>query len=165
MTSTLSDRCARLLDSVGRQAQRVVGTYDRRLEAESLADAAGTAVAATAAMGASALGLGALVTAVATTAAADVSGILAAGVIGAIGMLILPAKRRRARAELEVGWRICVSGSPPRCAASSWPLATAAPGGWPTHSALQPLVAPSRPSGPTRARRSAPGASAVTLSR
>jgi small GTP-binding protein len=93
---------ARLLDSVGRQAQRVVETYDRRIEAQSLADGARTAVAATAAMSASALGLGALVTAVATTAAADVSGILAAGVIGAIGMLILPAKRGRARAELEV---------------------------------------------------------------
>ena len=74
---------------------------DRRLEAASLADGARTAVAATAAIGAGALGLGAIVTAVATTAAADVSGILAAGVIGAVGMLILPAKRRRARAELE----------------------------------------------------------------
>jgi hypothetical protein len=90
-----------LLDSVGRQAQRVVETFDRRAEAQSLADGARTAVAATAAMGASALGLGALVTVVATTAAADVSGILAASVLGAVGMLILPAKRRRARAELE----------------------------------------------------------------
>ncbi len=90
-----------LLDSVGRQAQRVVDTYDRRIEAEALADGARTAVAATAAVGASALGLGALVTVAATTAAADVSGILAASVLGAIGMLILPAKRRRARAELE----------------------------------------------------------------
>ncbi len=90
-----------LLESVGRQAQRVVETFDRRAEAQSLADGARTAVAATAAMGASALGLGALVTVVATTAAADVSGILAASVLGAVGMLILPAKRRRARAELE----------------------------------------------------------------
>jgi GTP-binding protein EngB required for normal cell division len=90
-----------LLDSVGRQAQRVVETFDRRAEAQALADGARTAVAATAAIGASALGLGALVTVVATTAAADVSGILAAGVLGAVGILILPAKRRRARAELE----------------------------------------------------------------
>jgi small GTP-binding protein len=92
---------ATLLDSVGRQAQRVVETYDRRIEAQALADGARTAVAATAAIGASALGLGALVTVVATTAAADVSGILAAGVLGAVGMLILPARRRHARAELE----------------------------------------------------------------
>jgi small GTP-binding protein len=95
-----SDRGA-LLDSVGRQAQRVVDTYDRRTEAQALADGARTAVAATAAIGASALGLGAIVTVVATTAAADVSGLLAAGLLGAIGMLILPAKRRRARADLQ----------------------------------------------------------------
>ncbi len=95
-----NDRAA-LLDSVGREAQRVVKTFDRRVEAQALADGARTAVAATAALGASALGLGALVTVVASTAAADVSGILAASVLGAMGMLILPAKRRRARAELE----------------------------------------------------------------
>ena len=95
-----NDRAA-LLDSVGRQAQRVVETFDRRGEAQALADGARTAVATTAALGASALGLGALVTVVATTAAADVSGVLAASVLGAVGMLILPAKRRRARGELE----------------------------------------------------------------
>ena len=95
-----NDRAA-LLDSVGRQAQRVVDTFDRRSEAQALANGAHSAVAATAAMSASALGLGALVSVVATTAAADVSGILAASVLGAVGMLILPAKRRRARAELE----------------------------------------------------------------
>jgi small GTP-binding protein len=98
---TFQTERATLLDSVGRQAQRVVETYDRRLEAQALADGARTAVAATAALGASALGLGALVTVVATTAAADVSGILAAGVLGAVGMLVLPARRRHARAELE----------------------------------------------------------------
>lgn len=92
---------ATLLDSVGRQTQRVVDTFDRRIEAQALADGARGAVAATAAVGASALGLGALVTVVATTAAADVSGVLAASVLGAVGMLILPAKRRRARGELE----------------------------------------------------------------
>jgi small GTP-binding protein len=91
---------AQLLESVGRQAQRVVETYDRRTESRALADSARTAVAATAAMGAGALGLGALVTVVATTAAVDVSGVLAAGVLGAVGLLILPAKRRRAREEL-----------------------------------------------------------------
>lgn len=90
----------RLLDSVGREAQRVVETFDRRRESRMLADDARTAVAATAAMGASALGLGAIVTAVATTAAADVSGMLAAGVLGAMGFLVIPAKRRRARQEL-----------------------------------------------------------------
>lgn len=91
---------SRLIDSVGRQAQRVVETFDRRRESRDLADGARAAVAATAAMGASALGLGAVVTAVATTAAVDVSGMLAAGVLGALGLLIIPAKRKKARAEL-----------------------------------------------------------------
>lgn len=98
---TFQTHRAALIDSVGRQAQRVVETFDRRREAAALADGARTAVAASAAMGASALGLGAIVTAVATTAAADVSGLLAASVLGAVGLLILPAKRRRARAELQ----------------------------------------------------------------
>ena len=38
--------------------------------------------------------------AVAGTAAADITGILAAGVLAALGLLVIPAKRRRARAEL-----------------------------------------------------------------
>jgi gas vesicle protein len=91
---------ARLLESVGREARRVVQTYDRTRESAAIADGARTAVAATAAMGAGALGLGAVVTVAATTAAMDVTGIIAAGVIGAVGLLIIPAKRRRARDEL-----------------------------------------------------------------
>ena len=91
---------ARLLESVGREAQRVVQTYDRSRESAAIADGARTAVAATAAIGAGALGLGAVVSVAATTAAMDVTGILAAGVIGAVGLLVIPAKRRRARVEL-----------------------------------------------------------------
>jgi small GTP-binding protein len=90
----------RLLESVGREAQRVVDTYDRRRESTAIADGARAAVAATAALGASALGLGAVVAAVASTAAADITGMLAAGVLAAVGLLVIPAKRRRARAEL-----------------------------------------------------------------
>ncbi|HYN10100.1 MAG TPA: dynamin family protein [Vicinamibacterales bacterium] len=91
---------AKLLESVGREAQRVVQTYDRSRESAAIADGARTAVAATAAVGAGALGLGTVVTVAATTAAMDVTGMLAAGVIGAVGLLIIPAKRRRARVEL-----------------------------------------------------------------
>jgi GTP-binding protein EngB required for normal cell division len=97
--SFTADR-ARLLDSVGREAQRVVETYDRRRESQAIADAARVSVAATAAAGASALGLGAIVTAAATTAAADITGILMAGVLAAVGFLILPARRRQARTDL-----------------------------------------------------------------
>ena len=97
--SFVADR-ARLLDSVGREAQRVVDSYDRRRESEAIADAARLSVAATAAVGASALGLGAIVAAAATTAAADVTGVLMASVLAAVGFLILPARRRRARTDL-----------------------------------------------------------------
>jgi hypothetical protein len=90
----------RLLESVGREAQRVVETYDRRRESSAIADGARAAVAATAAVGASAVGLGAAVTLAATTAAADITGILAAGVLAAVGLLIIPARRRRAREEM-----------------------------------------------------------------
>jgi small GTP-binding protein len=90
----------RLLDSVGREAQRVVDGYDRRREAQLIADGARTAVAATAAVGAGAVGLGALVAAAATTAAADITGIVMAGVVAALGFLIIPARRRKARTEI-----------------------------------------------------------------
>lgn len=99
VTGFHADR-SRLLDSVGREAQRVVETYDRRGESRALADSARTAVAATAAMGVSAIGLGAVVAAVASTAAVDITGVVAAGLLGAVGLLIIPAKRRRARTEL-----------------------------------------------------------------
>jgi ABC-type transport system involved in cytochrome bd biosynthesis fused ATPase/permease subunit len=44
--------------------------------------------------------LGALVSIAASTAAADVTGILAASVLAAVGLLIIPARRRRARSEM-----------------------------------------------------------------
>ncbi len=94
-----SDR-ARLIDSVGRQAQRVVETYDRRAEASALADGARNAVAAAAAIGAGALGLGAIVSLAATSAAMDVTGLLAAGFVAAVGLFIIPARRRRAKREM-----------------------------------------------------------------
>jgi small GTP-binding protein len=90
----------RLIDSVGRESQRVVDSYDRRKEARELADGARNAVAAAAAVGAGALGLGTLVTVAATTAAADVTGIIMASVLAAIGFFILPAKRQRAKEEM-----------------------------------------------------------------
>jgi small GTP-binding protein len=91
---------ARLIDSVGREAQRVVDSYDRGREAAALADSARNAVATAAAVGAGALGLGAVVTIVATTLAADVTGVLLAGVLGALGLFVIPQKRRKAKSDL-----------------------------------------------------------------
>ena len=48
-----------------------------------------------------AVGLGTLVTAAASTVAADVTGILLASVVLGVGFLIIPARRRRAKATLE----------------------------------------------------------------
>jgi small GTP-binding protein len=90
----------RLLESVRREAQRVVDTYDRRKEARELADAARNAVATAAAVGAGALGLGTIVTIAATTAAADVTGIVMATLMAAIGFFIIPAKRQQAKQQM-----------------------------------------------------------------
>jgi small GTP-binding protein len=90
----------RLIEAVGREAQKVVESYDRRREAQELADGARNAVAAAAAVGAGALGLGTIVTVAATTAAADVTGIILASVLAAIGFFILPARRQKAKEEM-----------------------------------------------------------------
>lgn len=94
------DERRRMVDTVGRAAQTVVDTYDRRREASQLADGARNAVATAAAAGAGALGLGTLITVAATTAAADVTGIVLASVIAALGFFIIPAKRSKAKAEM-----------------------------------------------------------------
>src|SRR5687767_2161354 len=95
-----SDR-ARLIDSVGRETQRVVDTYDKQREAAAIADHARAAVTAAAAAGGAAVGLGTIVTLAASTAAADVTGILMASVVATLGFLVIPAKRRKAKAEMK----------------------------------------------------------------
>ena len=100
----------RLLDSVGRAAQRSVETYDREREASRLADSVQVAVASTALAEVGAIGLGALLTHLAVTAAADFTGILAAGTIAVLGFFIIPNRRPRPR-------RTCARRSRP-CASS-----------------------------------------------
>jgi small GTP-binding protein len=91
----------RLIDAVGREAQRVVETYDKRREAEAIAEQARAAVTTAAAAGGAAVGLGTLVTLAASTAAADVTGILLASVVAALGFLVIPARRRKAKIEMK----------------------------------------------------------------
>lgn len=91
----------RLMSAVGREATRVVEGYDKRKEAEAIAEGAQTAVAASAAMEVGAVGLGTLVTILATTVAADVTGIILASVIAALGLFIIPARRRIAKEEMK----------------------------------------------------------------
>jgi small GTP-binding protein len=90
----------RLIDALGREAQRVVETYDKETEAQAIGNAAQEAVAASAVLEVGAIGLGALVTAVATTVAADVTGLLLAGFGIALGLVIIPARRRAAKQEM-----------------------------------------------------------------
>ena len=89
-----------LLDSVGRAAKEVVMTYDREAEARKLASGVRDAVAGVALMQVGAVGLGALLIAILHTALADFTGILAAGALAVVGLLIIPAKRRRAKSDL-----------------------------------------------------------------
>jgi small GTP-binding protein len=90
----------RMIDSVGREAQRVVDGYDRQKEASELADGARNAVATAAAVGAGAVGLGAIVTIAASTAAADVTGLVMASLIAAIGFFVIPAKRKKGKDQM-----------------------------------------------------------------
>ena len=94
-----SDR-ARLLETVKREAQRAVESYDKDAEGRRLAEDVRDAVASTAIIQVGALGLGAIVTFLATSSAVDVTGIMAAGAISVLGLLVLPAKRRQATGEL-----------------------------------------------------------------
>jgi small GTP-binding protein len=90
----------RLMTAVGGEAQRVVESYDRTREAQAIAQGAKEAVAASAVLEVGAIGLGALVAALASTVAADVTGILLATFIAALGLVIIPARRRAAKNEL-----------------------------------------------------------------
>ena len=89
----------RLIDSVGRSAQRVVDTYDKSLESEKIAIDAQMAVAGTAIAG-GVIGLGAALVVMTTTMAIDVTGVLTAVFGGVMGFLILPYRRKTAKEEL-----------------------------------------------------------------
>lgn len=90
----------RLVDSVGRNAQEVVDTFDHAGAGRELAEKARNAVTASAAIEVGAAGLGAAVAAVATSAAADVTGLAMAGVLATLGLLVIPNRRRQAKREL-----------------------------------------------------------------
>lgn len=104
MVGKVDDRFAydrqRLLGAVRSEAQRAVDTYNGPAEARRLAESVRDSVAQTALLQVSALGVGALVATLATTTAADVTGLVAAGALSVMGLFVLPARRRKARAEL-----------------------------------------------------------------
>ncbi len=89
-----------LIDTIARESQRIVETYDKTAEAKAIAESAQDAVAASAILEVGAISLGAVITAMATTVAADVTGILMATFIAALGLVIIPARRRIAKKEM-----------------------------------------------------------------
>jgi small GTP-binding protein len=90
----------RLIDGIGSEAKKVVDSYDKSHEARQIAQGAQNAVAAAAALEVSAVGLGAVIATIATTVAADITGILLAGLVAALGLFIIPARRRQAKKEM-----------------------------------------------------------------
>jgi len=90
----------RLITSIRDKATSVIESYDKTREADEIARRSQNAVAATAAISAGAVGLGTLVTILATTMATDVTGILLAGVMAALGLFIIPTRRRNAKKEM-----------------------------------------------------------------
>jgi small GTP-binding protein len=90
---------AALLDSVARRAQDVVATYDREIESRALSEDVRGAIVATGLAGVGAVGIGALVLTIFQTALLDFTGLLAAGAVAALGMFVLPAKRRQVKKE------------------------------------------------------------------
>jgi small GTP-binding protein len=90
-----------LIQSVGRAARDVVATYDHAAEARALGESVQRAVAQTALVEVGAVGLGAILVKVLVVTLADITGVLAAGAIAALGLYIIPAKRRRAKLDLQ----------------------------------------------------------------
>ncbi|MCP4360924.1 MAG: dynamin, partial [Chloroflexi bacterium] len=91
---------ARLIDSIGSATERAVKTYDREREAEQIAEAARNAVVSTGLAGVG-VGLGVAIAAAAHLVWIDVTGILASVTAAALGLFILPSRRRKAKKELE----------------------------------------------------------------
>jgi small GTP-binding protein len=92
---------SRLLARVGDAARTTVEGYDRERESARLADSVQAAVAGAALLEVGAIGLGATVAAIATSTAIDVTGLLAAGAMAVLGLIVIPARRKRAKRELK----------------------------------------------------------------
>lgn len=89
-----------LIETVAREAKKVVEGYNRQDESAAIAEGAQNAVAAAAAIEVGAIGLGTLITLLATTVSADVTGILVASAVAVLGLFIIPARRRKANQEM-----------------------------------------------------------------
>jgi small GTP-binding protein len=90
-----------LLDSVGKAAQEAVSGYDKAAEAKAIGEATQLAVAQAALLEVGAVGLGTVVALAVTSTLADFTGIMAASILAALGLFVIPSKRRKAKADLQ----------------------------------------------------------------
>ncbi|MBW7958598.1 MAG: dynamin family protein [Candidatus Promineofilum sp.] len=88
----------RLIDSIGRSTREAVATYDQTREAAEIAASSRQAVvnAGLAGVGAS---IGVIIAVIAHTAFLDFTGIFAGVAAAALGLLVLPARKRKAKRE------------------------------------------------------------------
>ena len=99
--SPQSARRQELIENVSRTIKLIVNRYDRKQEAEQLADYVQESVAQTALFGIGALGVGAMVATVLTTKALDVTGIVTAGTLAVLGVFVIPYKRKQAKEDFK----------------------------------------------------------------
>ena len=81
------------------QADQVIASFDQKAEAARLTESVRESVALVGLVEVGAISLGLILSAVLTTAAADVTGILAAGVLGILGLAVIPYRRSKAKRE------------------------------------------------------------------
>lgn len=86
-----------LIETMGKNVQRIVDSYDRNKEASELAAHVEMAVAQTALLEVGAVGLGALVTTAILSSSLDITGIVAAGTLAIVGFFVIPYKRKQAK--------------------------------------------------------------------
>ena len=88
-----------LLESLGVQTDGVIRGYDRAAEGERLTAAVQESVAMVGLVEVGAVGLGLVLKALLTTAAADATGMVAASVLGVLGLAVIPWRRGIAKRE------------------------------------------------------------------
>jgi small GTP-binding protein len=92
---------ARLLQTVGQAARDGLASYDQVSEAQRMAEDVQKAVTSAAVLEVGAVGLGTAVALAASSTAADITGLTAAGLMAALGLFVLPHRRRRAKSDLK----------------------------------------------------------------
>ncbi|UCG24314.1 MAG: dynamin family protein [Chloroflexota bacterium] len=102
---TLAYDRQRLIDSIGKSTRQAVASYDKEKEAADIAEAARASVASAALLEVGGLTVGAAIAVLATATWLDVTGIAFGITFMTLGLLVLPARRRRANHELETKLR------------------------------------------------------------